>query len=93
MEKTKLGSALLTRRPVEGATTQQMQMQMEDGLASAASSVNYRAVALRKVTLTGQFGSHQLQLAQHRLVFRSSLIQRSKMFLRERARLCCGMCR
>src|ERR1700680_2057944 len=67
---------------MEGAATQKMQMEMEDGLAGTASGVHHRAVALRKIELASVFRGHQLQLAKHRLVFRRSFVQRSEMFPR-----------
>src|SRR5439155_24201180 len=53
----------LTRRPAEIAASQQMQMEMENGLARAAAIVQHRAVAYEEVAFAGKLCGDQLQLA------------------------------
>ncbi len=65
----------LSRWPAELAAPEQVQMQMKDGLPRASAVVEDRAVAFQQVALAGQFRRDEMQLTDHSLIFRASLIQ------------------
>src|SRR6266851_7721230 len=69
-------SANLARGPAKCAASEKMQMQMKDGLPSAFTVVQYCAVAGEKIQFARQLRGDELQLAEHRLVFRTGLVQR-----------------
>src|SRR5258706_510003 len=65
------------RRPVHGATRQQVQVQMEHGLAAVAIAVHHHAVAALGETLApGERRRGQHELADQRGMVRIQVIQR-----------------
>src|SRR5580658_9420036 len=63
-------------------------MKMEHGLACASAIVEDRAITVKQVALAGELRGNQMQLADHRLVFRSCVVQRNKMFSRAQQYVC-----
>jgi len=49
-------------------------MQVKDGLPGAFAGINHRAISIRQLEFARQFRRHQLQLAQHGLIFRCGLV-------------------
>jgi hypothetical protein len=64
------------------ATAEQVQVEMKYGLTCASAIVEDRTITIQQVALAGQFRGNQLQLSNHRLVFRRRVIQRNEMFSR-----------
>lgn len=58
----------LSRRPAELAATQQMKMEMKDGLARARAVIEKRAVACQQISFAGELRGHQMQFADQRLI-------------------------
>jgi hypothetical protein len=77
----KIGHYILARGPAEIAATEEMQMKMEDGLASPGAVVEDGAIAGEQTELLGQLGSEHLQLTKQSLVAGLGVVQRSEMFL------------
>src|ERR1700740_1494538 len=69
-------SLLLTRRPAEGASTKQMQVQMKHRLPGTAPIVQNGAIALEQIAFARQLRRHELQLAEYGLIGWSGFIQR-----------------
>ncbi len=59
-----------------------MQMQMKYRLPCAASVVHNGSVAIQQIQFARQLCRDELQLAQKGLIFRTGLVQRSKMLTR-----------
>jgi len=66
---------------------EQMQMEMENGLACPAAIVYDGAVAFQKIAFAGKLRSGQLQLAKNGLIFGSASFSDSKC-LRGQIRMC-----
>lgn len=62
------------------AAAQQVQMQMKYGLAGASTVVEDGTVACQQIPLSRQLRRHQVQFADHRLIFCGGLVQRFKVF-------------
>src|SRR5277367_2996364 len=59
-------------------------MEMEDGLAGAGAIVEDGAIAVEKIAFSGELRGHQMQFADHRLVFMCRIVQRNKMLSRDK---------
>ena len=62
------------------AAAQQMQVQMEDGLAGAAAVVKDRAIAGEEMVFGGKFRGDELEFAKKGSVARLRVLQRGEMF-------------
>jgi len=74
----------LAWRPAELAAAEQVQMEMEDGLAGAGAVVEDRAIAVEQIALAGELRGNQMELADHRLILVRRVVERNKMFSRDK---------
>src|SRR5271165_4788852 len=72
----------LAGRPAKMAAAQQVQMEVENGLPSAAAVVNYGTKAKRQAAFLGNLCGHKLELAQKHLILRRGFLQGREMFAR-----------
>src|SRR6266849_4452137 len=81
-EKNKTLEKNLTWRPPEIAAAEQMQVQMEYGLAGALTAVHNGSVPIEKIPLAGELRGYKLQFPQDRLIFGRGVGQRFEMLAR-----------
>ena len=81
----------LSRRPPKRAAAQQMQMQMENGLAGPAPCIHDCSVAVLEVMLLRQLGGDAVQMADDRLVCFFGLCGGSKVFPRNQQQMHRGL--
>src|SRR6266849_10801 len=81
-EKNKTLEKNLTWRPSEIAAAEQMQVQMEYGLAGALAAVQNGSVPIEKIPFAGELRRYKLQFSQDRLIFGRGVGQRFEMFAR-----------
>jgi hypothetical protein len=60
---SRLSHSKLAGGPAEIAATEEVQMQMENGLACACTVIQHGAIAAEEIALTGKFRGDELQLA------------------------------
>lgn len=66
--------------PAEVAATEQVQVEMEDGLAGARAVVEDGAIAGEQVAFGGELGGDKLELAEESGVVLVRVLQRGEMF-------------
>jgi hypothetical protein len=57
-----------------------MQMKMKHGLTRPAATVDYRAVAIKEIALTGELRCNKVEFPEDALILRGGFMQRGKMF-------------
>src|SRR5690349_10461179 len=72
----------LTRRPAKLASTEQVQVEVEDGLAGVRTDVVDRAVAVIEAALARQFRRDQVRVADNAGILVSGFFQSSDVLFR-----------
>ncbi len=78
-----LGRPVLTRRPVHGPSTQQVQMQMVDCLATIIACIHHRAEAFAKALLLRDLLCNSMQMSQNPLVTGREMRKGRNVFARD----------
>jgi hypothetical protein len=59
-----------------------MQVEMKHGLARSVAAVDYRAVAIKEIALTGDLRRDQMKFAKDNLILGDSIVQRCEVLSR-----------
>src|SRR5271168_232251 len=65
----------LAGRPVKCASTEQVKVEMKNGLAGAASGIEDRSISRHQVAFAGELRRRQVQFSDYGLILRRGLVQ------------------